>query len=205
MFYDLSQPIHSGMPKYPGDEAVCVDKTHSLEVDGFSAHRCMMGLHSGTHVDAPMHMTQNTSFIGEYDLERFCGAAWVFDVREISSIGLDSIDCSRISKNSIILFYTGMELKYTTGEYYTNYPTLTVELAEKLVEEGVKLVGIDSPSPDYFPFCVHKVLLNGGVFIVENLRGLAPIAEKQNVMFFGFPLAISADSSPIRAVAVLED
>ena len=55
MIVDLSHPIVSGMPVYPGDPEVATAPATSIAVDGFAVTALQLGTHSGTHVDAPSH------------------------------------------------------------------------------------------------------------------------------------------------------
>jgi kynurenine formamidase len=154
---DLSQPVHGGMPVYPGDDPVVISQDKFLSRDHYNHFVSCHGQHVGTHVDGPMHMTDSPATIDAFPPEQFCGDAVLFDVRGL-------------------------------GE----------------VAAGVKLVGVDMPSPDHVPFPVHRRLLSAGVCIVENLRGLDRLLHKAAIRFYAFPLAIRADSSPVRAVAEVD-
>lgn len=201
MLHDLSHPIETGMPVYPGDDPVTVRRTKWLDADGYNNHVSTHGQHIGTHVDGPMHMTAHPEPILSFALERFCGRALVFDVRGHACVMPDHVDLSGIRSGDIALFCTGLDAAFGSEDYFLRHPVLSEAMAERLLEIGVKLVGMDTPSPDRFPFPVHKRLLSAGVMLVENLRGLVPLIGRQDIRFYAFPLAVRADSSPVRAVA----
>ncbi len=201
MWFDLSHRIMDGMPVYPGDLSVSVVRNKHFETDGYNNSVLSFGPHVGTHVDGLMHMSDHPAVIADHDLSRFCGKAVVFDVRGRKEIGPDSIDWARVAPDDIVLLCTGHDAVFGTGDYFQDHPAITEAFAVRLVEHRIKLLGIDTPSPDPFPFPSHKQLFAAGIFIVENLTGLEALLGLSGVTFFGFPLKLEADSSPIRAVA----
>ena len=77
-----------------------------------------------------------------------------------------------------------------------NNPVVTKEFAEFLVERKVKMLGLDSASPDRYPFEIHRILFSGGVLIAENLTNLDKLIDV-NI----FEVRIKADSSIARVIA----
>lgn len=206
MLYDLSWPIEDGMPVYPGDDGVEIRQVRHFETDGYNAFRTVTGQHAGTHVDSPMHMSADPVRIGAWPLDRFTGDARIVDARGMAVIGPEAVPEAWLVSGAILLFCTGAAAQYGLESYYREHPVLSDALAERLVQAGVKLVGVDAPSPDRFPFSVHTRLFAAGVPIVENLRGLERLLPHPGAgRFFGFPLALEADASPIRAVMECAD
>lgn len=109
-----------------------------------------------------------------------------------------------IRKDDIVLFYTGFEKAYGTRYYYTNHPVVSPSVAKHLIEKRIKMMGLDAPSPDTYPFAVHQLLFNAGIFIIENICNLARITGESNVELMAFPLNIRSDSSPARVVAKIK-
>ena len=72
---DLSVPIHAGMELYPGDPKVTIEIAHTYESHGWLLRQLAFGSHTGTHVDAPSHMTPNGATLSELPIERFMGRA----------------------------------------------------------------------------------------------------------------------------------
>ena len=122
---DLSHKIESNMPVYPGDLKVSIEKEDTLENDGFNSYIMKSGFHCGTHIDAPMHMTESHMFIGDYSTERFCGPAVLLDVRGESVISLKEEYSEKINRNDIVLFYTGWDRFYGEDGYYEDHPVLS--------------------------------------------------------------------------------
>ncbi|TVQ27953.1 MAG: cyclase family protein [Spirochaetaceae bacterium] len=72
---DLSQPIFSGMPVYPGDPEVRIDTAHTYDTHGWLLRSLSLGSHTGTHLDAPSHMHADGATISQVLLERCMGDA----------------------------------------------------------------------------------------------------------------------------------
>lgn len=204
------------MQYYTGDPPFSKDETLSLKDHGCSVHRLHIGTHTGTHIDAPCHFTQGGQSVDQLDLSSLLGPALVIDVgnlsfwEEIKPKHLDRY-ISELNTGSyrIVLIRTGW-CKYWKTPEYAKHPYLTKATAEKLMELGVKVIGVDTLSPDKTPeeskdFCadVHHCILGQGGYIVENLKGLDRIADKPHIVSL-LPLKIvGVDGSPIRATPTL--
>jgi kynurenine formamidase len=117
-----------------------------------------------------------------------------------------------------VLLYTGWSEHWCTPKYY-NHPFLDRGAAERIMGTGVRVIGVDTLSPDethedhendfgLADFGVHEVVLGAGGVIVENLSNLGEVAMGRGRGFVGsfVPLSIGGcDGSPIRAFAWKED
>lgn len=72
---DLSLPLYSGMPVYPGDPEVTIEVAHTLEQHTWELRRLTLGSHTGTHVDAFSHMHAGGKTLEDIPLHRFFGKA----------------------------------------------------------------------------------------------------------------------------------
>jgi kynurenine formamidase len=197
---DLSAPIETGMPVYPGDPEVSVGPALTAARDGVNVLGLHLGSHSGTHVDAPFHLDNSLPTLDELPLERFHGPAVVVDARgraPRSPIGAELF--GHVSAGMIVLVATG----WPFGS--RDHPFLSAEAAALLVERGVRTVGIDALSVDPTPaddFPAHEALLRAHAVIAENLVGLDRLPADRPVEVSMFPLRIAGgDGSPVRAVA----
>ena len=68
---DLSHEIKGRMPVYPGDTKTNLTQINYLSSDMYNNHRLDISLHSGTHIDSPMHLTDCNQFISELPLGSF--------------------------------------------------------------------------------------------------------------------------------------
>jgi arylformamidase len=203
--FDLSAPIETGMPIYPGDPEVTVAPALTVPRDGVNVLGLHLGSHSGTHVDAPFHIDDALPTLDELPLERFIGPATVVDVRGLaprSCIGPEAF--GQVEAGMIVLVATGWAA-YWGSEDYLGHPYLSGEAAALLVERGVRTVGIDALSVDPTPaeeFPAHETLLRAHAVIAENLRGLDRLPQGRPIEVSLLPLRIAGgDGSPVRAIA----
>ncbi|GAA3150806.1 cyclase family protein [Nonomuraea roseoviolacea] len=215
---DLSVPIATGMPVYPGDPEVALGPALTAARDGVNVLALHLGSQSGTHVDAPFHIDDALPALDELPLERFAGPAVVVDARgrepraAIGPEAFEGVPAGGVPP--IVLVATGWSAHWGS-EAYAAHPYLTEEAARLLVDRGVRTVGIDAlsvdPSGQAGPaedFPAHRVLCGAHAVIAENLTGLdrvlAAQAAGRSVEAWLLPLRLpGADGAPVRAVARL--
>ncbi len=207
MLYDLSQPIATGMTYVPGDPEPRVAPCPASPP--WRVSEVHVGSHSGTHMDAPAHISLGTT-IDQIPLERLVGPGVVVDVygkRPGERIGLADVGPEaqeHLRRGRWAIFYTGWSRHWGTLDYLT-HPSLDPALARTLVEWGVGLAAMDMLNPDDTASgaaVVHETLLGAGVLIVENLTGLERLRAGQVYTFAFLPLKLAGgDGAPLRAVA----
>lgn len=203
-YLDLSHPISDQMPCYPGDLQVTLKQQAFYRIDGHNNFALSTGMHSGTHLDGLMHLTESLTRIAELPIELFAGKGLIVNVCGQTEIDLPESAFDALSTGSIVLFYTGFDQYFGKEEYYNAYPSISEATAWHLVKKGVKMIGMDFPSPDYAPYNIHKILLNSNILILENLTNLSSLLPYREFELLAFPLKIEADSSPVRVVARIE-
>jgi kynurenine formamidase len=201
---DLTHPIHSGLPVYPGDDPVYLQQTRELAKHKHVNHRLVTGMHSGTHVDGPAHLLSSSIRIKDLPLDRFCGRGCLLDVRGQTTIDWRDEYAVLMRPGDIVLLYTGWDLRFHEESYFTDHPVVTEAFAEQLVTHQVKMLGADTAAPDRPPFPVHKRLLRQGILILENLTNLQALPSVPWFEVMAFPLPLQADSSLVRVVARVE-
>ena len=86
-WFDLSVPLRTGMPVYPGDPEVRIASALTVEADGANVLSLAMGSHSGTHADAPLHVGDGWAALDELPLSLFGGVAEIVDIRGVARGG----------------------------------------------------------------------------------------------------------------------
>ncbi|KTG07740.1 hypothetical protein AUR64_02550 [Haloprofundus marisrubri] len=210
---DLSQPFSEEMPHPPAVPAPTFETIRDVAEDRINVQRYTAATHLGTHVDAPRHFVEGGATIDELSLDRFAGEGVVLDVsvddaREITVNDVEAAD-GDVREGDIVVLYTGWQEKFGTPTY-VSHPWLSVDLAEWLVERGVKMIAMDTLTPDIPPperpegwmeFPVHRTLLGEGVLVAENLTNLDVLVGKR-LELQGFPVKIrDGDGAPVRFVA----
>ncbi len=201
---DLTHEIQHGMPVHPYDMPMRLFQDRFLESDKYNGYRLESGMHVGTHLDGPMHLLARKAFISEFPVERFYGRGCLLDVKGRRLIELKHEYRDIVHKDDIVVLFTGHGAKWGTYAYYQDHPVLSAELARFFVEREIKMVGMDTPAPDVYPFEIHKTLLKNNIFIMENVANLSAIPENTGFEIFAFPLKIRAEASLVRVIARVE-
>ncbi|MDL4818910.1 cyclase family protein [Actinomadura opuntiae] len=214
---DLSVPISTGMPVYPGDPEVEAVPALTVADSGVNVLRLHLGSQTGTHVDAPFHIDDALPRLDELPLTRFIGRAVVMDARGLPPRAPISPNLlpDGLAPGVVLLIATGWSSHWGTDDYLA-HPYPSPETAEAIVAAGVRTVGIDAlsvdrtapPGSDDFSLAAHRALCGAGAVIAENLTKLAPLLEAQAarrpIEVSLFPIALAAaDGAPVRAVARL--
>lgn len=200
-YIDLSHNFTADMPMFPGDPKPEIKQITNLHEHDFVDFQITTSMHIGTHIDAPMHIIPGGKKISEYPIERFFGRGVLVNAKGLGVINADLLDDKEINKGDIVLFYTGCCHNFRFSSYYTEYPLMTTECAKKLVSLGVKIVGIDSPSPDSDLFEIHKELLGNNILLIENLANLDKLLGTESFEIISLPAPFDAEAAPVRVVA----
>jgi len=200
---DLTRVIEDGMPVYPGDAGTRLYQVKHLAEDHYNNYSLEAGMHAGTHVDSPMHLTGCARLISEAPPDSFIGRGCLINAADEDVIGMKAEYRDSVPEGGIVLLYTGWDKLYGTDAYYENAPCVSMELCEFLISKKIKMLGMDLASPDRYPFEIHKALFARGIHVLENLTNLGKLTGINEFEVIALPLRIKADSSPVRAVAVV--
>ncbi len=212
---DLSHPVSTGMPVYPGDPEVRIAPALTVGADGVAVARLDMGSHTGTHLDAPAHSVAGGRTVDEIPLELVTGPARVLRVGPSPAAAGESITADRLADPvpdqlpPIVCIATGWDVHFG-GEAAGAHPSVSLDLARTLWARGARVLGVDCFSPDPTDAAsleagmpVHEFWLGNDGVIVENLTRLTSLPEVVEMSLI--PLRIAAgDGSPIRALAFVE-
>ena len=205
------QPIDLTLTALPGMRGVSKTIVNTLKDDGWNAASWTLYTHTGTHADAPIHFEASDQTIDEMPLTAFMGNAWVADILDTRPrqwlMPSDLGDVAEsIQPDDCLLLRTGWSHHLAdTSIYRDGLPRISDELAEWLVQKGVKLIGTEAPSVADVNDLeevdrIHKILLGAGITIVEGLCNLEKL--NRNVYFMALPLKLAkGDGAPVRALA----
>src|SRR3990167_9324367 len=198
MYIDLTLEISEKIPPFPGDPKMESLNLFTIKKHGVNEKRVCFNSHFSTHIDAPFHMLADGKKLEEFEPDYFIGQTQVIDVR-----GQKLITPNLLPKKitaPIIFFYSNHIANIYGKNYFKNNPVITEDTANALVKAHVRIVGIDSFTPDNFPYEVHKILFAKNILIVENLTNLGLIGKKCRVIIAPLKLT-SADGAPARIFA----
>ncbi|MDO5848322.1 MAG: cyclase family protein [Methanobrevibacter sp.] len=188
-FIDLTHNLTNETIEFPGDPKT---KIIHVENEDCNLFEVTTGLHTGTHMDAPFHYMTDGEKINEIDINDFIGKAKLLQSTSKKINPSDALE-------EIVIINTNWSKHWGTHKYFSEYPYLSIEFAERLVEENVKGVAIDTCSVDkHDENEIHKLLLKNKIWIVENIANSGKLKGKYYKSYF-IPLKIEAEASPIRA------
>lgn len=225
------------------EQAEIMSKKLGLNVDDFEDGLSMSGehvsgeniFHIGTHCDAPYHFGPTTAgkparTIDELPLEDFIGNGVILDMRHKEpKSGITVEDVQKVLKDmdykikpkDIVLIMTGYDKYIYSEKYFNEQPGMTGEATEWLIDQGVKLMGIDTYTFDR-PFAAmvedvkagNKKALFPAHFLgrkkeyyhIEKLANLDKIPVQYGFTFCAFPIKVKGGTAGyVRAVAMLEE
>jgi arylformamidase len=199
---DISLPIRPGMIVYEGDPEVHLERATSI-ADGATANisRLDFGVHTGTHVDAPVHFIEGAGGTDALPLDVLVGDAYVVDATEVEG-ALDQAALERLAlpeRAERLILKTQNSKLWDLDEFSHDFMRLTGDAARFLLTRGVRLVGIDYLSVGDEE--AHVELLRAGVVPLEglDLRHVEPGPYRLVCL----PLhLVGADGAPARAVLI---
>lgn len=202
---DISGIISAKTTTWPGDKGISLEKIQMMEQgDSCNLSALRMGMHTSTHIDAPLHFIAGGADVVASSLDKFIGFAKVFNIHTEKCIKASDLSGLNIQSGDIVLFKTSNSSLDMTGTFCKEFVYLDESAARWLVDRQVATVGIDYASiEDYYSenAVVHKLLLGNGIVIIEGLR-LNDVPEGEYFLSCA-PLKIEgAEASPVRAVLV---
>lgn len=214
---DLTHTLHQNVPNWDGDcgfnISTEVDYKDCKEPDLFRVNRMEMRAGTGTHMDAPAHCIPGGRTVDKLEVKELVVDSVVIKIENADENYIVMPEkiiefekkYGEIKENTFVIFSTGWERFWEEKEKYRNnlkFPSIHENTAKLLLDRNISGIGVDTLSPDAgnnFP--VHRVVLGGGRYIVENIANLdlmPSVGAKVCIM----PLKIKdATESPIRIVA----
>lgn len=199
--YDISMPVSPQTAPFPGDTPFSQDWVLKMAEGGScNVSRITVSPHVGTHADAPYHYNEAGHRTHESDLSVYMGEALLVQVPPMPLISLSFVQELDLTGVERVLFYTG---SYPDPNVFnTDFTAIEPEAVRHMAAQGIRLVGLDTPSvdpADSKTLDAHRAFFETGVYILENLRLDHVPAGRYELI--ALPLLLTdADASPVRAV-----
>lgn len=203
MIHDITPPITDNLAVWPGDtppsrRVLCDIKSGA----NITLSTLTATVHLGAHADGPNHYGEPASGIGERSLDHYLGPCHVVQatVERARRVTWDDARWPDEIRHPRILIRTGT---YPDPEHFnTDFAALDPGLIVALAEQGVRTIGIDTPSVDLFDskdLPSHHEFLRHDMAILEGLR-LADVSPGEYELI-ALPLRLMGfDASPVRAI-----
>jgi kynurenine formamidase len=223
-FVDLSHSFEDGMPGFRMETEDGTVTEYTAEIRPFFTHEESESHYDGesafevteltfqtsvgTYLDSPYHRYPAGRDIGDLDIDELVLPGVVVDARGLEpydELGVDALPTDAILANRAVLFNFGWDDHWET-EQYRSYPYISDALIDRLLDENVGVVGVDTINVDddrdpSRP--AHTRFLDEEIFIVENMTGLDAL-HGESFRLFAVPIkAPQTAAMPIRAFAEL--
>ena len=192
IIHDISRDTIT-TPVYEGDPETVTEKLMSIdEGDECNLSKISMSVHSGTHIDAPLHYFEDGNAIDNIRLNTFYGKCTVLSIKGV----LTGKDIDRI------LPYCKQRILFKgDGEAFLSHSAAIVLSTSK-----VKLVGTDANSiaPYFDEEKTHRVLARSGIAVLENLDLSRIDAGIYDLCAFPIKLG-GLEAAPCRAILLEQE
>ncbi|HUM91088.1 MAG TPA: cyclase family protein [Candidatus Competibacter sp.] len=204
-YLDISLTISPNLPHWPGSPLTEITRRRDMgqgDAVNDSVLRC--GVHTGTHVDAPLHFLADGADVTQLALDALIGPVVVVALPDVGAVTANDLESLNLpTGTSRLLLRTRNSEGWRRGErdFRTDFVALTVDAARWIAARGLRLIGVDYLSVQIFRGDpqTHIALLQAGIVIVEGLN-LAEVAPGSYELIC-LPLKLAgAEGAPARAV-----
>ena len=217
---DLSVAVNSNTLSPPSTN-LRVDITPHRRGPGFwQVSSVSQGLHTGAHIDSPLHVFKDGITTAEISLDQVIGEAVSIDLSFVGANHKITIDdlkrggADKVKKNDIVLLRTDWTDKMygKWPDYFTQSPFFPPESAEWLVAKDPKSIGFDffeeycARLPDFTSedFPMHRVILGAGIVIMEGITNLGALPRQRVPFYAPFYKIEGTEGAPARFFAKID-
>lgn len=201
IYYDVSMKVTPDMQVYKNKESKKPIFRVASDFDTSSAHETevTINLHTGTHMDFPLHMIKNGQTSSKLVLDRLIRKVKVFDLTHIKdSISKDDLIDLDICKNDFVLFKTqnSYEDTFNFKFIYIDQSAALYLNQKEIAGVGVDALGVERDQKDHM---THKLLFEKDIYIIEGLR----LKEVNQGSYFMYALPIKMDDADALLLSVI--
>ena len=201
--FDISMSISPEMPVYKGKAAKRpILKIQSDFTSGTVYEtKLEINMHTGTHLDRPLHMLPGGSTVDTLDLQKVVTPCRLLDFTNVeNAINGEHLQAKNIEKADFLLLKTRNSYEnILEGEFIYLHKTGAEYLRNKKIKGvGIDSLGVERNQPGHE---THKTLFEADIIILEGLR-LKDIEEGEYLLVAA-PLNVAgAEAAPVRALLI---
>ena len=200
-YYDVSMHVHKDMQVYKNKPEKRPVFSVASDFESGSSHetKVELNLHTGTHMDFPLHMLVDGKTSDALDLDRLIRKVKVLDVTHIEDgITDQDLKAYEINEHDFILFKTKNSYE---DDFNFKFIYIKESAAIYLADKKISGVGIDAlgVERDQVGHPTHKILFQSDIYIIEGLR----LKEVEENTYFMYALPIKMPKSDALLLSVI--
>lgn len=205
-YIDVSVDISSELPIWPGSPAIRFERSLALDSGDIANDTTLnFSVHTGTHIDAPLHFLPHGKSVDQISLDTLIGPAYLAEIPN----HVDAITATVLENLALphdiqrLLLKTRNSNLWTLGtqQFEPSFVALTADAAQWVADRGIAVIGIDYLSIQRFydgPE-THQILLGAEVVVIEGLN-LSQVRSGQYELFC-LPLKLKGiEGAPARVI-----
>jgi len=220
---DLTHAYDGTFPTFDGNPGIIMEPNVVFADSGYQLFKLTIFEHTGTHIDTPLHFTEDGTSVDELDPQRLMCPLCVVDISakamEDANAMVEAADIEAwvsangaIPAGACVAMHSGWGAKVGSPEYRNTpegnfaFPGFAKSATDMLTEMDVACIGVDTLSLDpgnSADFAVHYSWLPGGRYGIENLANLDKVPAAGATVFVGAPTHRGGTGGPARVLAVV--
>src|SRR5450432_3085377 len=201
---DISVPLYTGMVHWPDNPPCGIERTMSIDSgDACNLSRLSMGVHTGTHMDAPLHFIRGGKSIDTLPFDATVGSARVLEISDPQAVKVAELEPYAIQPGERILFKTSNSTRaWKSDTFVEDFVYISHEAAQYLAEKQVQTVGVDYLSVGGYRVDgpeTHHALLGAGIWVIEGLNLSGVQAGSYELICLPLKM-MGAEGAPARAI-----
>jgi arylformamidase len=202
---DVSLPLNDNLSFWPGSPGFSIRWTKRLDRgDSSNNSFAALDVHSGTHINAPLHFIRFGASVDQIPLDLLIGSCKVIhfpDIKQVTPSDLTNANIEQDTERLLIRTQNSIFWTAKIPEFKKEFTALSIEAARWIVGQGIRLLGIDYLSMGTLrnSIPVHQILLGAGVVLLEGLNLIH--ARTGTYELICLPLNIvGAEGAPARVI-----
>lgn len=221
---DMTHTLSPDFPTYFGTPQFEMEQKFNYAEHSFNLFEYRVNEHTGTHIDAPLHFSEDGKSVDEIPVENLIAPLCVIDIAARAAEDADATVTpddikawiaahGDIPQNACVAMHSGWAGKVDTDAYRNvdgevqHYPGFHVEAAKMLMEEtGAMSIAVDTLSLDHgmsADFATHYAWLPSGRFGIENIANLDKVPANGATLVIGAPKHKGGTGGPARIFAMV--
>jgi kynurenine formamidase len=220
---DLTHAYDGAFPTFDGNPGILYEPAVKFADSGYQLWKLTIFEHTGTHIDAPLHFTEDGTSVADLAPERLVCPLCVLDLTakaaEDANAMVEPEDIEAwvsahgdIPAGACVALHSGWAAKVASPEYRNTpdgkfaFPGFSKAATDMLAGLDVASIGVDTLSLDpgnSADFAVHFSWLPGGRFGIENMANLDQLPAAGATVFIGAPKHAGGTGGPARVMAVV--